>query len=85
MTATETPAETMRRASRLAAEEKREAARPVLVRDWMDLFVFETATEIMCPDCEVLSPELGNVFAAAKWAEKHSKECPANTPEGATK
>lgn len=58
-------------------EEKREAARPVLVRDWMDLYVFEPATELICPDCEALSPVVENVFAAAKWVEKHAKECPA--------
>lgn len=48
-----------------------------MVRDWMDLFIFDQPAEILCPDCDVLSPEMGNVFAAAKWVEKHVRECPA--------
>jgi hypothetical protein len=57
--------------------ERREAARPVMVRDWMDLFHFGQPAELICPDCDQVSPEVEHIFAAAKWVEKHAKECPA--------
>ena len=51
---------------------------PVLVRDWYDVYAFvERDVQLICPDCDKISPELENVFAAVKWVEKHSKECPA--------
>ena len=66
-------------------ERRRERDRPVLVRDWFDGFTFDQPTEIMCPDCDTLSPEMENLFAAVKWAEKHTLECPAGTTtQGAT-
>ena len=47
----------------------------ITVMDWFDIFIFDSATTITCPDCDQISPELPDVWAAAQWTDKHQKEC----------
>ena len=49
----------------------------IAVLSWFDVFVFDTAPTITCPDCDRTSPELRDVWAAVLWAETHQRECPA--------
>jgi hypothetical protein len=49
----------------------------VAVLPWFDVFAFDDAPTITCPDCDEQSPELPDVWAAVRWADKHQRECPA--------
>lgn len=49
----------------------------VLVLPWFDVFVFDDAPEITCPDCDERSPALPDVWAAVRWADAHQRRCPA--------
>jgi hypothetical protein len=49
----------------------------VMVLSWFDVFVFDDAPAITCPDCGQQSPGLPDVWAAVRWADKHQRECPA--------
>lgn len=48
------------------------------IPEWWDMYEFEDRdTVVRCPDCEVLSPSLRDVRAAAEWVIQHGGECPA--------
>lgn len=49
----------------------------IVVRSWFDVFPFDDAPTITCPDCETRSPELANPWAAVLWVDGHQRECPA--------
>lgn len=49
----------------------------IAVLDWFDVFVFDDPAVITCPDCDKVSPELPDVWAAVKWADQHQRECEA--------
>ena len=51
---------------------------PVVVMSWFDVFTFDSpAPTITCPDCDTVSPELRDVWAAVRWADTHQRECAA--------
>jgi hypothetical protein len=51
---------------------------PVLVRDWWDVFAFDTSdVRVICPDCDELSPEFEHIWAAVQWVDAHYKVCSA--------
>lgn len=52
-------------------------ARRIAVMSWFDVFSFDDAPTITCPDCELVSPALRDVWAAVKWADDHQAACPA--------
>lgn len=41
---------------------------------WWDVFTFDDAPTITCPDCDRQSPELADFRAAAEWLDSHG--CP---------
>jgi len=49
----------------------------IAVLEWFDVFVFNDTPTITCPDCDMTSPELADVWAAVKWADGHQRKCPA--------
>jgi hypothetical protein len=49
----------------------------IAVLSWFDVFVFDDPPTITCPDCGEVSPELRDVWAAVRWADKHQRECAA--------
>ena len=50
---------------------------PLLVPDWWDVFMFTGAVQIECPDCDLISPEFSDIYAAVRWVEAHYRDCPA--------
>ena len=46
----------------------------VVVLDWFDVFVFDDAPTITCPDCGTVSPSLRDVYEAVCWAESHQRD-----------
>ena len=56
---------------------KPDTDRRIAVLNWFDVFVFDCAPTITCPDCDVVSPELRDVWEAVKWAEDHQRACEA--------
>jgi hypothetical protein len=51
------------------------ALRQIHVQDSWDLFAFDTEAAIVCPDCDVVSPVLTDIWVAALWVHDHIKEC----------
>jgi hypothetical protein len=49
----------------------------IAVLEWFDVFTFDLAPTITCPDCMLVSPELRDVWEAVLWADRHQRECPA--------
>jgi hypothetical protein len=49
----------------------------IAVLEWFDVFTFDQAPTITCPDCDTTSPELADVWAAVRWADDHQRNCPA--------
>ena len=52
-------------------------ARRIVVLSWFDVFTFDLAPTITCPDCDVMSPVLPDLWKAVKWAEDHQRSCEA--------
>lgn len=49
----------------------------IVVLSWFDVYAFDDAPTITCPDCDQRSPALRDVWAAAQWADGHQRECAA--------
>lgn len=49
----------------------------IMVLAWFDVFPFDQAPTITCPDCDQTSPELRDPWQAAKWVDEHQRSCPA--------
>jgi hypothetical protein len=49
----------------------------IVVLEWFDVFIFDQAPTITCPDCYTASPELPDVWTAVRWADDHHRRCPA--------
>lgn len=49
----------------------------IAVLSWFDVFTFDDTPTITCPDCDEVSPELRDVWAAVQWADNHQRKCSA--------
>lgn len=51
-----------------------------VVPTWWDMFTFDQAPRILCPDCDQLSPVCSNVQQAAVWVNQHLLDCEGAAP-----
>jgi hypothetical protein len=51
--------------------------RRIMVLSWFDVFAFDQAAQVTCPDCGLPSGELRDVWEAVTWADQHHRECRA--------
>lgn len=52
---------------------------PVIpVRVWWEVFTFNGESQLECPDCETLSEQFRDIYAAVRWVNDHYSTCPGN-------